>query len=783
MAVAEQDKFFVNLVGGLNTDATDLTFPDNAAVDLDNIDIFRTGEVKRRLGVEFETNYILSNEDFDQGALDGNAISMHEWKAVNGKGDLNFLAVQVGSQVIFHELGFEPLSDTPLGQISIEPFVQGNGVPGDSLLDSSYGEGIMILTNPNMNPIRVSFDEDTETFTATAIQIEIRDFEGLDDGLEVDERPSQLTNEHKYNLRNQGWPLTATVNLRRDGGRSVATGVDPIEATNRLAVEFEVFGTTIPGEIGIGAYPSNADIIHIAKAQAASDAEVIGSYSPFHLDDALFGNSPAPKGHFIFSIFDQNRSSVSGITGLGGATIAERPSVTAFYAGRVWFSGVPNVDLAGDVFFSQNITDPDNAGKCYQDQDPTAQDFNSLLATDGGVIHLADMGQVYRMVTVGQDLMIIAANGIWAISGPEGANFTADGFTVRKVTDLGTLSANSVLEADNRLYYWNKGGIYVIASGQISNILDISRVSQDKIQNFFDDISEAARAYARGWYDPFESRIYWFYNDTEAYDAISFRFSYNRVLVYDLTLDAFYTYTISDLPTNSPFVAGMTQKEAGSEAVVTYNVVQGLGSSKDNVVQGGDNVVEDIAFPSFTNVQLKLLTFVVASDSNFEYTFAEFKDTGFNDWTIWDKVINNPNNTGADYDSFLQMGWQMYGDPIRVKKITSLSSYFNRTETGYSLVDGEIVFDNPSSCFIQTRWEWTGQDVGRWTKLEQAYRLLPTYIPEDENDPFDYGFEVVQTKLRMRGKGHSFSVRYESEAGKDFQLIGFGVNVRAGSKV
>ena len=779
MAVAEQDKFFVNLVGGLNTDATDLTFPDNAAVDLDSVDIFRTGEVKRRLGVDFETSYLLSNEDFDQGALAGNAISMHEWKAVNGKGDLNFLAVQVGSQVIFHELGVEPLSNTPLGQISIESFVQGNGVPGDSLLDSSYGEGIMILTNPNMNPVRVSFDEDTNEFTATAIQIEIRDFKGLDDGLLVDERPTLLSPEHHYNLRNQGWPLKATVNNRRDGGAGVSVGVDPIETTAVLSVLIEGFNIFTTG---IGAYPSNADIIHLAKAQAASDPEVIGSYSPYHLDDALFGNTPAPKGHFIFSIFDQNRSSVSGISNLGGITVSERPSVTAFYAGRVWYSGVPNKDLAGDVFFSQNITDPDNAGKCYQDQDPTAQDFNSLLATDGGVIHIADMGQAYRMVTVGQDLMLIAANGIWAISGPEGANFTADGFTVRKVTDLGTLSANSVLEADSRLYYWNKGGIYVVASGQINNTLEVVRISQDKIQNFYDDIPETARAYARGWHDPFENRIYWFYNDTLGYDAISFRFSYNRVLIYDLTLNAFYTYTISDLSTNTPFVAGMTQKEAGSEAIVTYNVVQGLGSSKDNVVQGADNVVEDIAFPSFTNVQLKLLSFVIASDGNFEYTFSEFKNTGYNDWVIWDKFINNPNNTGADYKSFIQMGWQMYGDPIRTKKITSISSYFNRTEVGYSLVDGEILFDDPSSCFVQTRWEWTGQDVGRWTKLEQAYRLLPTYIPADENDPFDYGFEVVQTKLRMRGKGHSFSVRYESEAGKDFQLIGFGVNVRAGSK-
>ncbi len=767
MTVAEQSKFFVNLIGGLNTDSTDLTFPDNAATSLDNVDVFRSGEVRRRLGLDFESGYQISNNDFDQASLANNAISMHEWKAVNGRGDINFLAVQVGARVYFHDLGVEPLSNIPRGEISIEPFVQGNGVPGDTLLDSSYGEGVMILTNPNMDPVIVSFDEDDNSFTATAIDIEIRDFKGLDENVPTDEQPANLTPDHEYNLRNQGWPLKVDANSRRSGNGGITRDIDPIAIT----------------QVAIGVFPSNADIIYLAKAPAADDAEVIGSYSPFHLSDALFGNSPAPKGHFVFSAFDQNRTSVSGINNLSGTVITERPSVTAFYAGRVWYAGVPNKEAAGDIFFSQIVNDIDNAGKCYQNQDPTAQDLNALLATDGGVIHIADMGQVYRMIPVGQDLMLIAANGIWAVSGTVGANFTADSFSVRKVTDLGTTSANSVLEAAGNLFYWNSGGIYMITSGSIDNQITIQRITQDKIQNFYDDISEKARAYTRGWHDQYENRIYWFYNDTEAYDAVNFRFSYNRVLALDLTLQAFFTYTISDLAANTPFVAGMTQKEAGSEAIISYNVVQGLGSSKLNVVQSGDNVVEDIAFPSFTNVNLKMLTFQIAFDGNYEYTFSEFKDKGYADWKTWDQTVNNASNTGANFTSHLQMGWQMYGDPIRVKKITGLSSYFNRTETGYSLVDGDIIFDNPSGCFVQTRWDWTGTDVGRWTKLEEAYRLNRTYIPADENDPFTYGFDIVQTKLRMRGKGKSFSVRYSSEDGKDFQLIGFGVNVRAGVRV
>lgn len=60
MTVAEQSKFFVNLIGGLNTDATDLTFPDNAATSLDNVDVFRSGEFdeirKRKDWVQSRSN-------------------------------------------------------------------------------------------------------------------------------------------------------------------------------------------------------------------------------------------------------------------------------------------------------------------------------------------------------------------------------------------------------------------------------------------------------------------------------------------------------------------------------------------------------------------------------------------------------------------------------------------------------------------------------------------------------------------------------------------------------
>lgn len=772
MPTVDQSKFYFNFTGGLNTDSSLLSLPENSATDIDNYDLIRTGEIKRRLGVEFEAAYQLSDQSIDPTTAAQSAMSMHEWKAVNGRGDLNFLVVQVGSNLFFHDLGVDPISSSLLGTIDITPFTQGNGIPGDSIIDTSYGEGVMIVCNQNMDPVIISFDEDSSSFSTEVVTIEIRDFDGVEDGLEIGKRPLTISVEHAYNLRNQGWPTEASVAK----GRSGSDGFDVIDP---------VAGTFFH----VSLYPSNADLIWATKITAVPPGkeEVLGAYSPFHLVDHQYGNTPAARGHFIFDAFNIDRSNVSEFSGatIPQETVTVRPTTTAFYAGRVWYAGVPDKKVTGDVYFSQSLTEIDNAGKCYQDADPTAEDINSLVATDGGVIHIADMGHVYRMLQVGQDLMLFAANGVWAVSGTIGGNFVADDFSVRKVTDIGTTSADSIIEAVGAVFYWSRGGIYLISSGQIDDTLTVSRITQDKIQGLFDTISEPARAYVRGWFDEFENRVYWFYNDTESYDGVSFRFSYNRVLALDLTLQAFYPYTIEDLPSGgTPIVAGMTQKEAGSEEIITYDVVQGLGSGRDDIVEGGDDVVEDIAFPVFTNTNLKLLTLVLDLDGFYEYTFSEFNNREFKDWHIWDSIVNNPDNTGADYSAFVQIAWQTSGDTIRNRVIEHITSYFNRTETGFELDgEGNVIFTDPSGCTVQTRWDWTDSDnAGRWTTPTQAYRYKRFFLPEDETDPLDYSFQVIQTKQRMRGKGNSFSLRYESDNGKDTQLLGFAVNIRVNTK-
>jgi hypothetical protein len=763
MPVVEQSQINIDFTGGLNTEATALNFPENAAVDLDNFDLFRTGELRRRLGLEFESSYVIQPISISATTYPAIAVSSHEWKAVNGKGELNFLVVQMGLMLYFHDLGNDPIGGISLGSLDLSTLAI-DSTADTFVVDTSYGEGSMVVTSRKLEPAVISYDEDTQSFSATQIEIKIRDFDGIEELGDDSIRPPVLSPDHKYNLRNQGWPVSmlCSEDLRGDDGVFTFDPITFFKNTKNV-------------------YPSNVDIVHLGKLTQATDPENVACFHPDQFDKIIIGNSPAPKGHFIINPITQDRAGVSGITGLDTVAIKpERPTVTEFYAGRVWYAGIPTLENAGDIFFSQTIDDMAKAGRCYQEQDPTAEDVNLLVATDGGRIHIADMGRVQRMIALGQDLVLIASNGIWAISGADGANFTADAFTVRKISDIGTLSSDSVVEAEGALFFWNEGGIYSVSSGQIDSTLVVDRLTRDTIQGFYDEIREEARAYARGFYDDFNKKIYWFYNDTLGYDSINFRFDYNRALVLDLTLGSFYPYSFSTLTAFTPQIAAMLQKTPGTEEVVTFEVIQGT----DDVIQGTDNVVQDIAFPSFADAKIKLLTVLTNIDGTYTYTFSEFKSRDFRDWTIQDQIRNAPANLGADYLSVIQTGYRHQGDTLPVKHITHVTSYFNRTEDGFELdANNEIVHSNPSGGTVQTRWEWTDLDVGRWTKKDTAYRLKRVYIPDDVSDPFDYGFTVVACKLRMRGKGHAFSVRYESETGKDMQLLGFGINLRAGSKV
>ena len=79
-------------------------------------------------------------------------------------------------------------------------------------------------------------------------------------------------------------------------------------------------------------------------------------------------------------------------------------------------------------------------------------------------------------------------------------------------------------------------------------------------------------------------------------------------------------------------------------------------------------------------------------------------------------------------------------------------------------------------CLATAKWGWTIDDsTNRWSNPQQAIKPTRYRIPTDVDDPNNDGFGVKHSKLKIRGHGQSLSLRFESQAGKDFQILGWSV--------
>lgn len=409
----------------------------------------------------------------------------------------------------------------------------------------------------------------------------------------IDTRPTTLTNTHQYNLRNQGWPEEFVCAPNRSGNNAAPITTDPITYTKSI----------------LGVYPSNADVIYLSRLQGAGEARNLNTYSPWDLDKIIQGNTPAARGHFIINAFDRNRQDVSGISGIYDEdrdVDTSRPISVAFAFGRVWY-----LMRDGHLYYSQTILQIDQASKCFQEADPTAEDVNELVATDGGEMDVTGIGRAYSLVSAGDELLIMADNGIWSISGGTDTGFTATNQIIRKITTQGVLGPESSCEVEGAVFYWGEGGIYLLTPSEATGFLQATNISETTIQTLYIAIPENGKKYCRVKYDPRTKKIFWMYNDTEDYDGVNFRYAYNKFLVFDTTIQAFYTYSIAYDLDNLPFVAGLIEKESIAFELEQENVT----NSGTTVTNGGITVTTTVSTAVSSEVRLKVFTLVKNPDT------------------------------------------------------------------------------------------------------------------------------------------------------------------------
>lgn len=75
------------------------------------------------------------------------------------------------------------------------------------------------------------------------------------------------------------------------------------------------------------------------------------------------------------------------------------------------------------------------------------------------------------------------------------------------------------------------------------------------------------------------------------------------------------------------------------------------------------------------------------------------------------------------------------------------------------------------SCLLTAKFDFAiDNGTGKWSTPQEAYKLSTLRL--GGGSEADYKYKVIDTRLRVRGTGRVVVLRYESTAGKDFELIG-----------
>lgn len=742
VAIAEFNTF----VQGLITEASPLIFPENAALDIQNVVLNREGSFQRRLGIDYETDYAFTdtggypNSYFQTNNV---RVDFYRWDNVSNDPGLSFGVVRLGRRVWLMDL----TSSNPSANLKNGgTFETITGLDEEDTVQFSPIGGDLAMTVGKHYYILLQYDKDADNLSDKRKRFKVRDLWGVDDGLDADERPSSLSNNHHYNLLNQGWPLRTY----RDTNGWFQQPHDHYKSQ-------------------VGVYPSNSDIWYFGQQPDGS----LFKFEAGTIESQWFGNTPAPKGHFIIDLFrrSQYRSAESGVSQSTDVTYGGA-NVVATFAGRVFFSGFEVTEedsldtsprLSTMIIFSQIADSEDRLERFYQEGDPTEQDGVGLVDTDGGTITIPEASRIYKLIPTGRSLIVIAENGVWSISGSD-EGFSATNFQVSKISNIGAINADSVVEAEGVVYYLSKAGVYSLQPDKVTGELSPLNISENTIQTAYINIPSVGRSFARAFYDEAARKVKWLFNDQDAYDGLSYVNRYNKELVLDISLGAFYINKMPSGITTPSICAYVSIPNYLSVDDVT-DIISGV----DDIVVGTDDVVITKAVRSRGTSTTKYLT-IRPGATNAEFSLSEYRNSDFLDWYTED-------STGVDADAYLEAGYLTGGDSQRNKMAKYLIVHCKRTETGYELDgSGNIVFDTPSSCLIQGRWDFTdSSNSGRWSDQFEAYRLNRLYIPSGVGDSFDYGYDIVTTKSKLRGSGRALRIKFNSSPGKDFYVYGWGL--------
>jgi hypothetical protein len=760
---------FNTFVGGILTEANPINYPKGYTLDEENFILERNGTRRRRYGLRPQPGG--DTPGTAASPAPGGTLVLDDYQ---GTGDSYVIMWDSGNIEVFKvEKVYEVVngygSNNPTQNLESVATATVFGITdiveykGDLIIITAWGNHPTYITaglySSGINvPSYQIRDIDLVSKKGTT-PIMTRDYAGYSDKEVFDFNPTTLTITHHYNLLNNGWSTTNINQYFTDTGtypslaQDMNTGLDA--ATGAFTSTWVDLGNS-----GANAYRGGKFLVTPVGAQ---------------LDR---GQVMLDEGYTEAAI------TAATLPTLTGSTFAGYTRMSAvIWNGRLctlaYSTGDYEEPIKPFLYISQVLEDVESPGKMYRINNPVARDNSGPLDTDGLYLELSDIGVPIKLMKSTNGLAILSTQGLREVYAAQG-NFTPGSVAIRPISDYKTYASTfaspvgshlSTVTPEGDIYYLSREGVIKCEYDSRYNSYKVDNITKKSIDNLYrTELTPVNIANAMLYYSISSKTIRVLYNsNTSQIVTTIFGPMYDRELVLDLPLGAWYRNVYGEIAslgdghmTNYYGITNLFEVPQLREDDVDYPfpysntyVVNTVSYDPDLVMSGAVTVTTGLAF--------------------MHHTPGTFTDTAFQNLELG--TIDN----GA----FLQTGYINMGDSQRQKQADYIIPSFIRTETGFTDDgSGNLTATNESSCLISAYWDYADHDnsVKIGTQFE-AYRLTRPYIPSGAADAFDYGQSVITTKNRISGRGRALSLRFESSAGKDCQLLGWGLGMEINQRV
>lgn len=731
----------------------------------------------------------------------------------------------------------EPFSQVLDLSVYVAPFVEEEN-PGEFMCQYADGNRDLFVANPYCDPVYVSYDPITNLLTFNRIVIYTRDFENLIDGVADTTRPISTLNNIKlsnpnffYNLINSGWGQSPALQMWDNQRSDLPSKADhpafyrksPDVAFDNTYVQAKSPGT----RLGKGGH----FILRLNNANraAALEGEGWGNIPVQDLNSKplqgglAIGNANNPN-----FAFDSNQSTVALATnvntlivgkdmGFGNSTKVLKVIVTPFHhANGRWH-----------FFSSDSAAGPINIGvTLYGSNNPPVGNGSNgiVLGTTGTIVE--DNNDAGGLTNYPFGVQIVSNDPItqyryvWVrvVSGPVATLYCSEMYIYSGDDVSAPQKCNAMAFYSGRVFYGmsNKvifsqiveskdqygkcyqsndptneelsdllpsdgGVISIVEMGEVVHLFPsynsliafatngIWQISGSAGTGFRADDYSITRLSNEGT-DSSKSFVnmrgvpmWW---STQGIMTLQYDPQFGNFSVVPVTEETIGTF-IQEIPIeNRKYVKGSVDS---SNKIITwlYSDSESFNPLDPNYNKALNmNMLTQAFYPwnlpsnnTYKIVGLNSLNPIVNNSSSvFKYTVASTLDTAPG---TFDLFFAEPTNTTykdwsgvltqeADYQSYFITGYKLDGDAQRDLQLNYITVFMEVEAT--------------SNAFIQGIFDFAiNGNSGRWSTSQSCYDQAPSNA------------NMSMRKLKIRGRGKAIQLKFKSETGRPFNIVGWGI--------